>query len=116
MDPYPSPQGSPSRTDSLPVFPTGYNFSGSQCSIFKQIGNAVPCRFAYAIARAVRGFGQDKVDMFEADFHEGNLSLELIKVLGLISVNALHGYLKLQREHEAVGMNIEGSVIAGRSI
>lgn len=31
-------------------FPINYKFSGSQSSIFKQIGNAVPCKLGYAVA------------------------------------------------------------------
>jgi DNA (cytosine-5)-methyltransferase 1 len=31
-------------------FPLDYNFSGSQSSIFKQIGNAVPCNLGFAVA------------------------------------------------------------------
>ncbi len=34
----------------LQTFPLHYQFSGSQSSIFKQIGNAVPCHLGYAIA------------------------------------------------------------------
>lgn len=34
----------------LQTFPIDYQFSGSQSSIFKQIGNAVSCNLAYAIA------------------------------------------------------------------
>lgn len=34
----------------LQSFPLDYKFSGSQSSIFKQIGNAVPCNLGYAIA------------------------------------------------------------------
>lgn len=34
----------------LQSFPMSYRFSGSQSSVFKQIGNAVPCNLAYAVA------------------------------------------------------------------
>ncbi|MGI9212237.1 MAG: DNA cytosine methyltransferase [Methylococcaceae bacterium] len=34
----------------LQTFPIDYQFHGSQSSIFKQIGNAVPCNLAYAVA------------------------------------------------------------------
>ncbi len=34
-------------------FPVDYNFVGSQSSVFKQIGNAVPCNLAYAVASMV---------------------------------------------------------------
>ncbi len=35
----------------LQTFPIDYKFYGSQSSIFKQIGNAVPCNLAFAVAR-----------------------------------------------------------------
>jgi len=35
----------------LQTFPHNYKFSGSQSSIFKQIGNAVPCNLGYSIGR-----------------------------------------------------------------
>ena len=34
----------------LQSFPINYQFSGSQSSVFKQIGNAVPCNLGYAVA------------------------------------------------------------------
>jgi len=34
----------------LQTFPIDYQFYGSQSSVFKQIGNAVPCNLAYAVA------------------------------------------------------------------
>ena len=37
----------------LQTFPTTYQFVGPQSSVFKQIGNAVPCKLAYAVATAV---------------------------------------------------------------
>ena len=37
----------------LQGFPDGYEFIGSQCHKFKQIGNSVPPPFAYRIAKAV---------------------------------------------------------------
>lgn len=36
------------------TFPDGYLFSGRKTKQYKQIGNAVPCRFAEAVARSVR--------------------------------------------------------------
>lgn len=38
----------------IQTFPRDYTFVGPQSSVFKQIGNAVPCGFAAAVARAVR--------------------------------------------------------------
>lgn len=35
----------------LQTFPTTYKFAGSQSSIFKQIGNAVPCNLGFAIGQ-----------------------------------------------------------------
>lgn len=37
----------------IQTFPLEYNFHGSQSSIFKQIGNAVPCNLGFAIAKMV---------------------------------------------------------------
>jgi DNA (cytosine-5)-methyltransferase 1 len=38
----------------IQTFPRNYNFAGPQSSVFKQIGNAVPCALAGAVARTVR--------------------------------------------------------------
>ncbi len=38
----------------IQTFPAGYKFSGRKTKQYKQIGNAVPCRFAEAVASAVR--------------------------------------------------------------
>ncbi|CAH0255658.1 Modification methylase HaeIII [Peribacillus frigoritolerans] len=37
----------------IQTFPEDYNFQGSKTSIYKQIGNAVPCLLAEAVAKAV---------------------------------------------------------------
>lgn len=37
----------------IQTFPIGYKFSGRKTKQYKQIGNAVPCRFAEAIAKSV---------------------------------------------------------------
>lgn len=37
----------------IQTFPANYHFSGKRCAQYRQIGNAVPPRFAYAIARAL---------------------------------------------------------------
>jgi DNA (cytosine-5)-methyltransferase 1 len=39
----------------LQTFPIDYHFFGSQSSRFRQIGNAVPCNLAYAVAQMVKG-------------------------------------------------------------
>ena len=36
------------------TFPDGYRFAGRKTKQYKQIGNAVPCRFAEAVARSIR--------------------------------------------------------------
>jgi len=38
----------------IQTFPVGYKFSGRKTKQYKQIGNAVPCHFAEAVASAVR--------------------------------------------------------------
>lgn len=38
----------------LQTFPANYKFVGAQSSIFTQIGNAVPCDLAFAVAESVR--------------------------------------------------------------
>lgn len=37
----------------IQTFPQGYQLAGSQSAIFRQIGNAVPCKLAEAVARSV---------------------------------------------------------------
>lgn len=43
------------------TFPDDYQFVGSNTSIYKQIGNAVPCDFAEAVAKVVAGYLTDGV-------------------------------------------------------
>lgn len=38
----------------IQTFPAGYKFSGKKTKQYKQIGNAVPCQFAEAVARSVK--------------------------------------------------------------
>ncbi|MBR6028787.1 MAG: DNA cytosine methyltransferase [Clostridia bacterium] len=38
----------------IQTFPAGYQFSGKKTKQYKQIGNAVPCQFAEAVANSVR--------------------------------------------------------------
>ncbi|MBQ8666473.1 MAG: DNA cytosine methyltransferase [Lachnospiraceae bacterium] len=38
----------------IQTFPVGYKFSGRKTKQYKQIGNAVPCRFAEAVAASIR--------------------------------------------------------------
>lgn len=40
----------------LQTFPKTYTFAGSQSSIFKQIGNAVPCNLGYAIGKMMMDY------------------------------------------------------------
>jgi DNA (cytosine-5)-methyltransferase 1 len=40
----------------LQTFPIDFKFSGSQSSIFSQIGNAVPCNLGYAVARMMMDY------------------------------------------------------------
>ena len=37
----------------IQTFPKGYQFQGSQCSKYTQIGNAVPCNLGYAVCQMV---------------------------------------------------------------
>ncbi len=37
----------------LQTFPSDYNFAGMRSSVYRQIGNAVPCNLAYAVATMV---------------------------------------------------------------
>jgi len=41
------------EASTLQSFPENYIFSGSQSSVFKQIGNAVPCNLGYAVASMI---------------------------------------------------------------
>ena len=46
-------------------FPVDYQFMGSQSSIFKQIGNAVPCNLGYAVASMlVDSLNNEKIETF----------------------------------------------------
>ena len=47
----------------LQTFPESYEFFGSRSQVFTQIGNAVPCRLAYAVGRVVQ-------DLMSGDFEE----------------------------------------------
>lgn len=38
----------------IQTFPSTYRLSGGQSAMYRQIGNAVPCRLAYVVANAVR--------------------------------------------------------------
>ena len=40
----------------IQTFPNDYQFIGRQSSVFRQIGNAVPCDLAQAVAEVVRDF------------------------------------------------------------
>ena len=41
------------EASAIQTFPSSYKFIGSKSSIYKQIGNAVPCNLAYSIAKMV---------------------------------------------------------------
>jgi DNA (cytosine-5)-methyltransferase 1 len=47
----------------IQTFPSNYQFVGPQSAIFRQIGNAVPCRLAEAVATCVRKQLQAPLDM-----------------------------------------------------
>lgn len=61
----------------IQTFPKDYKFFGSQSSVYKQIGNAVPCNLAHAVASAVKDILTDKVNP-NAELKDRNLSLELV--------------------------------------
>lgn len=44
------------ETRRLQTFPDDYIFCGAKTSIYKQIGNAVPCEMAKTIAKAIVGY------------------------------------------------------------
>lgn len=48
----------------IQTFPDGYAFTGPKTSVYAQIGNAVPCKLAAAIAKAAR------IVAFEGETHE----------------------------------------------
>ena len=58
-------------------FPSDYKFSGSQSSVFKQIGNAVPCLLAEAVAKAVLKILAAEDLSFE-DKHCKEMELDLV--------------------------------------
>lgn len=50
----------------LQTFPLNYKFSGSQSSIFKQIGNAVPCNLGFAVASMVsKSLNNEKIETID---------------------------------------------------
>ncbi len=65
----------------LQTFPINYDWQGSQSSIFKQIGNAVPCNLGYRIGKMVMDcLLQDEVDKLmitlphQLEFANGNFN------------------------------------------
>ena len=40
----------------IQTFPSDYKFSGPQSSVYRQIGNAVPCDLAYVVASSIREY------------------------------------------------------------
>lgn len=45
----------------IQTFPPNYNFLGSQSSVFRQIGNAVPCKLAEAVAKLASNIVMNKL-------------------------------------------------------
>ena len=59
----------------LQTFPKKYKFVGSQSSVYKQIGNAVPCQLAEAVAKLVKSILLDK-KVFDKEYtHKGKESV-----------------------------------------
>jgi DNA (cytosine-5)-methyltransferase 1 len=55
----------------IQTFPHDYQFVGSQSSIYRQIGNAVPCDLANVVAKVVRDFVEQPAtsDLFPSINH-----------------------------------------------
>lgn len=49
----------------LQTFPKDYEFSGKQSSVFRQIGNAVPCKLAEAVANLVHCIIDNNLDVIK---------------------------------------------------
>jgi DNA (cytosine-5)-methyltransferase 1 len=63
----------------IQTFPRDYQFVGPQSSVFKQIGNAVPCDLAGAVARAVRKLlAEDPKKPTRRRYESDELELELL--------------------------------------
>lgn len=81
-EPY-QPDATPSRLRRLTVdeahllqtFPSSFIFSGKQSSVFRQIGNAVPCNLAEAIGQLAHSIINGMPEINESAF-EKNLSLD----------------------------------------
>lgn len=65
------------EAQAIQTFPKDYNFFGPQSSVFKQIGNAVPCMLAQAVAGAVKLVLEKKVKDEGVRLKE-NLNLEFM--------------------------------------
>lgn len=62
----------------LQTFPDKYDFKGGQSSIYRQIGNAVPCDLAYVVASVVRALLSGNDESFLQSFtHLKTQQLEL---------------------------------------
>ncbi len=46
----------------IQTFPEDFRFTGTTQDKYRQIGNAVPCRFGEAIARHIIAFDEGKLD------------------------------------------------------
>lgn len=58
----------------LHTFPEGYRFAGGKSATYRQIGNAVPCGLAYAVAKTARDvLSQEQID--DSAFQQGALAL-----------------------------------------
>ena len=58
----------------LHTFPEGYNFAGGKSATYRQIGNAVPCGLAYAVAKTTIDV-LDGIEISDADAPKLSLSL-----------------------------------------
>ena len=54
----------------IQTFPSGYVLKGSKSAMYRQIGNAVPCRLAEAVAMAVRAAIEEIEIAERGDFAE----------------------------------------------
>jgi DNA (cytosine-5)-methyltransferase 1 len=70
-------EGAPARLRRLTVdeaihlqtFPADYDFAGTQGQIFRQVGNAVPCKLAQAVGSVVQDLLSNEYDELVSDSH-----------------------------------------------
>ena len=72
----------------IQTFPINYDWQGSQSSIFKQIGNAVPCNLGYRVGKMIMDcLLQDEVDKhmitlpYQLEFANGHFNMEYKNIL-----------------------------------